>query len=415
MNLKERGYRFLNWTSKYTKTDMVYVAKGSFWLILGKICGALVSFLILVAFARFASKEVYGAYQYIISMVAMVGILTLPGIDAALIRAIAKGKERTFFLCEKEKLKFGFFGFLIFLAISLWYFFKKKFDLCVSFLIAGIFFPLTAIFSLYAAFWQGKKDFKTQNKYFIFHNLIATVLLFLIILLKPKLVWVVFGYFFSFCLATFIFYLKTKNKIDKKTEEDRETISFGKHLTITYLPSTIAAQIDNVILWQFANPLAVAVYAYALRVIERLNELIPFYSLALPKMAEKNLREERIKKSIFDKFLKIFWFSIPFTVVYILLCPVFFKIFFPTYQESIIYSQVLSLILIFTPFSFLSAAFLAEAKKRELYILNFAPQLLKIALFFILIPFFGIWGGVLAILISQIFSSSLVLYFFKKL
>jgi O-antigen/teichoic acid export membrane protein len=127
------------------------------------------------------------------------------------------------------------------------------------------------------------------------------------------------------------------------------------------------------------------------------------------------LKADGMKKSIFDKFLKLFWFSIPFTILYILICPIFFKIFFPTYTESVIYSQILALILIFSPFSFLATAFLAEAKKRELYILNIAPQILKIVLFFVLIPLFGIWGGVFSILISQIFYSSLTLYFFQKL
>jgi O-antigen/teichoic acid export membrane protein len=150
-------------------------------------------------------------------------------------------------------------------------------------------------------------------------------------------------------------------------------------------------------LWQFIGPVQVAIYAYALRLVERISELIPFSALAFPKMAERNLKADGVKRSIFDKFLKLFWFSIPFTILYILFCPIFFKIFFPTYKESIIYSQVLALTLIFSPFSFLSTAFLAEAKKRELYILNFAPQILKIILFFILIPLLGIWGGVYSI------------------
>jgi O-antigen/teichoic acid export membrane protein len=181
------------------------------------------------------------------------------------------------------------------------------------------------------------------------------------------------------------------------------------------VPGAISAQIDNVIIWQFIGPIQVAIYAYALRLVERILELIPFSALAFPKMAEKDLKADGMKKSIFDKFLKLFWFSIPFTILYILFCPIFFKIFFPAYKESIIYSQVLALTLIFSPFSFLSTAFLAEAKKRELYILNIAPQILKIVLFFVLIPLFGIWGGVSSILISQIFYSALTLYFFQKL
>jgi hypothetical protein len=111
MNLKEKAYQFLRWLQNYTKTDMVYVAQGSFWWILGRVFSFLASFLILMAFARFATKEVYGAYQYIISMSAIIGLILLPGLDTALIRSIAQKKEKTFFLCEKEKLKFGFFLF----------------------------------------------------------------------------------------------------------------------------------------------------------------------------------------------------------------------------------------------------------------------------------------------------------------
>jgi len=415
MKIKEKIYQFLRWLQNYTKTDIVYVAEGSFWWIFGRVLSFLAGFLILFTFARFASKEIFGAYQYIISLSTMIGLILLPGLDTALVRSVAKQKEKTFFLCEKEKLKFGGFAFLVFLVISLWYFFHGNFELGTSFFFAGIFLPFLATFSLYFAFWYGKKKFNIQNQYFALHNFLGALILVLIIILQPKIPFVVFGYFFGYTFATLIFWSLTRKKINKDTEEDRETISYGKHLTIMYIPSILSAHLDKVILWQFIGPAQVAIYSYALRVVERLNELIPFSVLAFPKMAEKNLKEEWVKKSIFDKFLKLFLVAIPFALLYILFCPIFFKIFFPIYKESIIFSQTLALILALSPFSFLATTFLAQAKKRDLYILNFAPQTLKIALFFILIPIFGIWGGVYSILISQVFFSILTLYFFKKL
>jgi O-antigen/teichoic acid export membrane protein len=415
MKLKEKIYQFLSWLQNYTKTDMVYVAEGSFWWLFGRIFSFLASFLILMTFAHFAPKEVFGAYQYIISMSAMFGLILLPGLDTALIRSVAKNKEKTFFVCEKEKLKFGIFSFFAFLAISVWYFFKKNFELALSFFIAGIFLIPLSIFSLYLAFWQGKKRFDLQNLYFTFHNFLAALILIFFIIFKPKVVFVVFGYFFGFAFSTFLFWFLTRKKIDPKTKDDREAISFGKHLTIMAIPGSISAQVDNVILWQFGGGLQVAIYAYALRVVERISELIPFSALALPKMAEKSLKRKEVKKSIFDKFLKLFLFSVPFTILYIGICPLFFKIFFPNYLESVIYSQVLGLNLAFIPFSFLATAILAEGKKEELYVLNFFPQIFKIFLFFLLIPIFGIWGGVFSILISQILFSALSFYFFQKI
>jgi len=414
MKLKEKIIQFLRWTERYTQTDMVYFFGGSFWWIFGRVFAFLASFLILFAFGKFVSKEVYGAYQYVLSMVAMIGIFTLPGIDTALIRAIAKGKEKTFFLCKKEKLKWGILTSLISFSVAIWYFFHKNFPLAISFLIAGFFYPLLASFQLYLAFWQGKKRFDIQNKYFTFHNLLAATILILIIFFIKKFIPIVFGYFFVFTFATFLFFELTKRKINRETTEDIETVSFGKHLTLMGLPAIISSQIDNVILWHFWGPISVAIYAYALRLVERISELIPFSALAFPKMSEKNLKEDGIKKRVFDKFLKLFWLAIPFTIIYILICPLLFKIFFPAYLQSVIYSQVLAITLIFSPFSLLATAFLAQMKKRELYILSFAPQVLKIILFFILIPLFGIWGGIFSILIFQVFSNALTLYFFKK-
>ena len=413
MKLKEKFYQFLKWTEKYTKTDMVYFFEGSFWWILGRFFSFLASFLILFSFAKFAEKEVYGAFQYVISIVAMAGIFCLPGIDTALVRAVAKRKELTFFLCQKEKLKFATLTFFISFFISLWYFFKKNFELAFSFFVAGIFFPLISIFSLYLPFWQGRKRFDLQNKYFIFHNLLAALLISLIIFLKPKLTFVIFGYYLAFTFATFIFYQITKKKIKKETEKDKETISFGKHLTIMAFPTLISNQIDKVILWQIIGPVPLAIYSFALRIVERMRQFIPFSILAFPKMSQINLKER--KKDIFKKFLKLFLISFPLTIIYILICPIFFKIFFPTYLASVVYSQALALILIFSPFSFLGTSLLALAKKRELYILNFLPQILKIILFFVLIPLFEIWGGVISILISQTFHSILIFYFFKKI
>ena len=415
MKIKEKIYQFLRWLQNYTKTDMVYVVEGSFWWIFGRVLSFLAGFLILFTFARFASKEIFGAYQYIISLSTMIGLILLPGLDTALVRSVAKQKEKTFFLCEKEKLKFGFFAFLAFFAISLWYFIHKNFELAISFFFAGIFLPLLAVFSLYFSFWYGKRRFDLQNRYFVLHNFLGALILILFIILKPKIPFVIFGYFFGFTFSTFLFWLLTRKRINRETEEDKETISYGKHLTIMYFPTVISTHIDKVILWQFIGPAQVAIYSYALRVVERLNELIPFSILAFPKMAEKNLKEEWVKKSIFDKFLKLFLVTIPFALLYILFCPIFFRVFFPIYQESIIFSQTLALILALSPFSFLATTFLAQAKKRELYILNFAPQITKIFLFFILIPIFGIWGGVFSILISQILFSILALYFFQKL
>ena len=65
--IKEKIYKLLRKSEKWTHTDMIYLAKGGFWLTLGQIISSVSSFALAVAFANFLPKEVYGNYKYIIS------------------------------------------------------------------------------------------------------------------------------------------------------------------------------------------------------------------------------------------------------------------------------------------------------------------------------------------------------------
>ncbi len=412
MNFKKRFFDFLRWTERYTQTDMVYLARGGFWWILGKILASLISLTIMIAFARFSPKEVYGAYQYILSVAGILAIFSLPGIDTALIRSVAQGKEKIIFPCLKEKIKFSGLGSLMAFFISLWYFFRQVPGLGFSFLIVALFLPFINTFLIYFYFWHGKKRFDLQNKYFVLHNLLATLVLILVIFLTKNLIFITLAYFLAFTLAEGIFLKLTLKKVSDG-DDARETISFGKHLTLMQSAHLLSDQIDKIILWRSLGPVAVAVWSFAQRPVLRFQEIIPISPLALPKLSERNIKE--IKNQIFKKFLKLFWFSLPLTLFYLLICPLFFKIFFPTYLEAIPYSQGLSLIFLFSPFLLFQIAFLAEMRKKELYWLNFATPTLKTILFLILIPPLGIWGIVWAILISQIFNSLLTFYFFKKI
>ena len=422
MKIKEKIYEFLRWLERYTGTDMVYLAKSGSWLISGSIVSTLAGLGIMVAFDHLVSKEVFGIYQYILSIAGILAIFSLPGIDAALIRTVAKGNEKMIIPCFKEKVKWGAIGGLISLFIAFWYLFQQNFELGFSFLIVALFLPLINSFLVYLSFWQGKKRFDIQNKYYIFYNIIVAFLLVLIIILTKNLILIILCHFLALALAGAIFYKLTIKKIsngEPRTttscirSKEKETISFGKHLTLMQTIATFSTYIDKIILWKLLGPISVAVYAFAERPVLKFQEIIPIHALALPKLSQSNIKE--IKKELLKKFLKLFLVAALATLVYILLCPYLYKIFFPAYMDSIQYSQFLALILIFSPFLLLSTSFLAEMRKKELYILNLTTPILKIVLLLIFIPLFGIWGIIYSVLISQTFNGILTLYFFKKI
>lgn len=412
MKIKEKVYQFLRWSEKYTRTDMVYLARGGFWFIFGKGGIFLISLATMAAFASWVPKETFGAYQYILSIILILGIFSLPGIDTALVGAVVRGYEKTFFLAAKTKFKWSLISSGICFFISGWYLFQQSSALGISFFIAGVFLPFFSTFNLFYTFWNGKKRFDILNKYLVSLTFFSALVLIPIIFLTDNLILIILTYFASRTFFEAIFFKLTINKISNQGEE-KKTISFGKHLTLIQSSEIFGSQIDKVIIWQILGPVPLAIYSFALLPLSRVLDLIPILPLALPKISEKNIKE--IKKGIFRKFLKLFLLSIPLAIFCILSAPFFYRVVFHSYLESIPYFQVLSLSLVLFPFSLLETSLIAEMKKKELYLTQFATPFLEIILFLVLAPLYGTWGIIFAFLISQIFNSGLVLYFFQKM
>jgi O-antigen/teichoic acid export membrane protein len=202
----------------------------------------------------------------------------------------------------------------------------------------------------------------------------------------------------------------------KQKENDEtapEAISFGKNLTVMGAVSLFANQVDKIILWKFFGPIPLALYSFAQMPINQIEGAVPVFFLALPKIGERKIKD--IKEGIIKKFKKLFYVFVPLTFMAIVLAPLFYRIVFPEYLGSVPYFQAFSLLLLFSPFLLFSASLFSEMKKKEIYIIQIITPFSRIFLFLILIPFFGIWGVIAAVIASQLIGGILSFYFFQKL
>ncbi|MFW6282914.1 MAG: oligosaccharide flippase family protein [Minisyncoccales bacterium] len=409
---KNKIKKILLWSQKYTNTDMIYIARSSFWHFFGKVFYFITSFAIMIAVANWVPKETYGAYRYVLSTVALLSILSLPGLDQSLIRAVAKGKEKMYSVVAKTRLKWSILGTLACFSVSGWYLINQNNALGFSFLIAGLLFSLRYILDLYENFWKGKARFDILNKFIAIDQTLMTLLFLPIIFFTDNLIWLVLGFFGTRIIGHGIFFFITLKKISNNNT-DKETIPFGKHLTLMKIPGKIADQIDKVILWQFLGPVAVATFSFAQLPLSKISGLIPISEFSLPKLSKKNIKET--KSSLLNKFYKLFLIVVPGIILIVIFIPYFYKLFFPSYLESVPYFRVLSLGLIFTPFTLLSSSFVAAMKKKQLYIINSVIPIARIILFLILIPLYGLWGLIGATLGTDLLKNALIFYFFKKI
>lgn len=412
LKTKQKIIQILRWTQKYTKTDMVYAAKGGFWIIAQKIGLTILSLATMWAFANWTTKEVFGIYQFVIASVGVLAIFNLPGLKTAVVRGVAKQREGVLQEASKTAFRWSLIKTVILFGVSTWYFYHENTVLGWSFLIAGLIGPIRAVAGQYSHYWIGKKRFDIQSKYSVTSEALSTAALIITIFFTDNPVWIILAFFGSEALFNYTFYKVTLSKTENQ-KTDTETIPYGKNLTLMSALGTIAGRIDKIIMWKFLGPVQLAIYSLAYDPIQRIKGFAPISTLAFPKLSEKTSVRE-IKRGIMSKFWRLMVLMVPLSASLIIVAPFVFRLFFAQYTDSVVYFQALSFGFLIMPFSLLSSSLHAEMKTRELYVISTLSPIFKIVLLSTLIPFYGIWGAVIAMLLEQLFSGILTFYYFQK-
>jgi len=413
-SIKQRIYHFLRKSEEYTKTDMVYLVKGGSWLTLGQMVSAICSFLLALAFANLLPKETYGIYKYVLSMASLLAISTLPGIDTAIIQAISRGYEGSLIKGLKTKICWGILGGLASLGLAGYYYFNGNTTLTISFLVIAAFLPLMDSFNIYRAVLSGRKLFNIQVKYSILIRFFSVAALIIALFLTKNLFLILFIYFLSYTLFRFIFLITTLKKFSLNTKEDPRTISYGKHLTIMGIINTLANYLDKILIFHYLGAAQLAIYSFAVIPPEQLKSFLKnIRTLALPKLSVRPKAE--IKATIFSKMFKFALFITVGTVIYIFLAPTFYRVLFPQYIESILYSQILSISLIAVVVALPNVALQAKIAKKQLYQLNICTSFIRIGLLFLFIHIYGLLGIILARVIGRFINLTITCWLVKKI
>lgn len=398
---KKITYNTLLYLEKWTKTDMVYLTRGGFWLTLGQGISSLSSLLLSIVFANLLPRETYGIYKYVLSVVAILAIPTLGGMNTAIIQAIARGFEGSFLKAIKLKIYWGTLGSLAGLILSGYYFLNSNNDLAITFIIASIFLPIMEAASLYDSLLQGKKDFRKSSLYFIISQIFSIAILVITILLTEKIYIIVLSYFISWTItrSVFLIILLRNKQLNKKF--DNSTISYGKHLSIMNIIMTLANYLDRLLVFHFLGAVQLAIYSIAIAPPEQIKSLIKnIATLAFPKMASKT--KEEISSSLKTKMYQLFGVCLLLVIIYILLAPQIFSILFPSYKESIFLSQLFALSLVFSISILPLTALQSQKKEIALYKFNIYTAIAQIVLLVIFVYFWGIIGIILARILTRL-------------
>jgi O-antigen/teichoic acid export membrane protein len=395
--------RLLIWSEKYTKTDMLYLFKGGFWLTLGQIGNGLAAFILSIAFARLVPKEVYGTYRFLLSLFWILTAFSFTGLTTALVRAVAKGEEGAFRQAWRLSLLGSIPLAVISLGLATYYFLHGNSILGWGSILIAILGPLFQMTYLYGAYLEGKKEFQRMGLFALILSLVPTLSLLVVMPFtqNPLLFFAIYlgiNALTAFCLSIWIFRIYKPNR----TPSDG-LANIGGHFSIMYILATIGSQIDQLFVFHYLGPAQLAVYSFATAMPDQARSIFgTLENLALPKFTRRPM--EDIQKTFIYRLLNFTGIALLASIIYIVMAPLLFQIFFPKYLDAIPYSQLYALGLIAVSNILPPVVLEAHAAKRELYIYNIFSPLFQIAALFFGILFWGFLGVIIARILGKFFN-----------
>ncbi len=396
--------------AKYATTlQEAIVARRRHWLTLVSLGGAQLLGLVfgLVSnslMARYLPIEVFGQYQVILALMTLIGAYCLGGLRQSMVISAAKKYDGNIFPMLRLKIGANLIGALVLAGVGGYYIYTGQTVLGWGVVIASFFFPfrLSAIWSS----WLNGRNKLRQSAFnksaLVAIGLLTTIIVILLppITLNKTILWF-FGLPAIYTIGIIIYIIRSK----ENDVEDRQTIKYGLQVTGALLLSGLIAS-DKILLNEFASISDVAVYSVALIFPKQINKIFDIfnqfitpsiYKAKTVALAWKYLRLKYVLITLFFIVIGLAgFFSLP------LLIPLFFS---DRYLDAIPYTRWLWLVFSLSmPVNYLAKVLSAQQKLRYVYFFNISSPLIRIVLYILLLSL-GIWGMVLATILSYTFNA----------
>jgi len=411
--LKQKLYRLLRWSQKYTKTDMVYLTKGGFWVSIGQAAGAVSGFVLSIAFANLLPKEAFGTYKYLRTIIQILGAVSLTGMGAAVAQSVARGAEGSLRSATKIKLKWALLVTVIALAGAGYYILNDNSELALGLLFIAVLLPFIKGFDLFAPYLKGKQAFRDRTIFNTIRSIVpAASIIATVFVTKDPLV-VLLSYLISQALTITGLYFLALYRYRPSDDQEDGSATFGKHLSVMNFFGKVATNLDRILVWHFLGAAQLAVYSFAIAPVRELKKMrTVLETLAFPKLSQRSTQE--LRRSLPYRLTLLGIILIPIIALYILAAPYLYSLLFPRYMESVLYSQVFAVTLIFMPVGIIIESLTAHMRQRELYVIKIAPPAVRIVAVVILLPLYGIAGALGAIFATEAVKAIMSLYFFYR-
>jgi len=386
----------------------------SVFAILNIVINAIGGFILNIILVRFLDFADLGNYKTFFSVINILILFSIVGLNNSISKAVAKKYKRFFIKATNISIISSVLASLILIVLAVTYYNDSavKYALIYSSLIMPFFFGLNT----WESFFLGQKNFKRIFISYCFIIITRLALLFTVLFYTEDYLYAIITYLFVDTIYSLIFYFIIRRKTDWEkvnTALDKEYIKHGVILTGASTVSVISSNIERIILYAVSSASIVGIYS-VIAIVPTLAKnfmktIVSIPTIELARLSEKDNRRI-IKKYVYLSFV----LGILIVLVLWLITPWLLRVFFNIVDNDIFrYSRLVLLYLLFMPFN-LTIKYMCtyQGSGASFLKLNSTTDSIKLVLLVIFIPFFEIYGIIIALFLAEFVSMIILIVWF---
>lgn len=387
-----------------------YIIKNGSWVFAGNVLLAVFAFLTTTTLAHLLPKETFGTYRFLLAIIPLLAVFTLPDMGPAITRAVAKKMSLNIWDAIREKFCFGLLGSLIAFSMAAFYLFRDNNELATLFAIVAIFIPLFDVFLLYINALYGRKEFKLATTYQVTSKLASMVTIITVALVTSNLVWILCTYFIAQLIPQiFVFFKVASTHFAEPAKTEASILKYGRHLTFIGAVAVLATTIDKLVVWHFFGAEALAIYTVALLVAWEGGRMIESLSVVLlPFLAEA--QDSQNIKLLLRHIPSLAIILTVGAIATVFIIPYVFAIIFPNYSEAVGLAQLGCVLLVLLPLnSVLYRYLVAMTLRRRMLFLQSFKITIFLCCFFLLYTQLNLMAVLIALIASELLTLLILL------
>lgn len=356
LNMKES---LLAKISKWVGLDLAKHFENGRWIFLKFGVVAVGGWILSLVFARLGTKEVLGQYQYILSLITIVSLSSLPGLNTAAFEAVAKGREGGVLRAIRLSFLFSLFGLVILIGLGFYHiFFLNKLLVGEILILAGFLAPFYYAFNTWNIYYDGKSLFKESSLRTIALYVLLYFFLIAGLFLGANALWLILIYLLVH-IGVFLYYFFEVREEIKDHSDNFIDIKFAVNSSIQRFVFSLSSHLPALALSALFGLEAVALYYIGFYMINASSSLMGMLGyLYIPAL----FRGEKINyKKVLLQNLAI---GVFFWVCFLIFIKYFFILMYGTeYVESQKLAFSFSLLIVLVPLKIFLMNFFMTGKK----------------------------------------------------